>query len=102
MIEKLLLLLFLLFGIAYILLNFFSVGPLVVVDFLSLLFLLSLMQQSHMGFLVHFHLHPHLFLLLNFLVPSPLRDDVAGLLPGLVDFLISSILFLLEEGDPIR
>jgi hypothetical protein len=97
MIEKLLLLLLLLLSIAYILLNFFSMGPLVVVDFLSLLFLLRLVQQCHVSFLVHFHLHPHLLFLLDLLVSSPLRDNISGLLTGLIDFLISSILFLLQK-----
>ena len=95
MIEKLLLLLFLLLGITHILLNFFTVRSLVVVDFLSLLFLLGLVQESHVSFFVQFHLQSHLLFLLHFLVPSPLGNNIAGLLPGLVDFLIRSILFLL-------
>ena len=97
MIEKLLLLLLLLFSIAYILLNFFSMGPLVVVDFLSLLFLLSLVEKSHVSFFVHFHLHSHMLLLLDLLVSSPLRNNISSLLTGLIDFLISSILFLLQK-----
>ena len=97
MIEKLLLLLLLLLGIAYILLNFFAVSSLVVVDFLSLLFLLSFVEQSHVSFLVHFHLNPHVLFLLDLLVPSPLGNNISSLLTGLINFLVGSILFLLQK-----
>ena len=102
MIEKLLLLLFFLLGVAYILLNFFPVSSLVVVDFLSLLFLLGLMEESHVGLLVHFHLNPHLLLLEDIVVPSSLRDDITGLLACLINLFVSSILLLLQKRDPIR
>ena len=97
MIEKLLLLLLFLLGVADILLNFFPVSSLVVVDFLSLLFLLGLMEKSHVGLLVHFHLNSHLLLLVDIVVPSSLRDDITGLLACLINLFVSSILLLLQK-----
>ena len=97
MIEKLLLLLLFLLGVADILLNFFPVSSLVVVDFLSLLFLLGLMEESHVSFLVHFHLNSHLLLLVDIVVPSSLRDDITGLLACLINLFVSSILLLLQK-----
>lgn len=95
-------LLLLLLGVGHILLNLLSMGPFIVVDFLSLLLLLGLVEESHVRLLVHLHLHSHLLLLHALHVPPPLRNYVSRLLPSLVDLLVGSVLLLLQKLDPIR
>ena len=95
-------LLLLLLGVRNILLNLLSMGPFIIVDFLSLLLLLGLVQQRHVRLFVHLHLHAHLLLLLILHIPPPLGNDVASLLPSLVNLLVSSVLLLFQKLDPIR
>ena len=59
------------------------------------------MQQSYLGFFVHFHLVPELLLTLVLHVSSALVDDVACLLPGLFNFLKRSVLLLFKKGNAI-
>ena len=93
MIKKLLLLLLFFFGIADIMLDLFSMRSFIVVDFLSLLFLLGLVKESHVRLLIQLHLHSHMLFLLHFLVTSPLRNNVACFLPSLIDFFVCAVLF---------
>jgi hypothetical protein len=77
-------------------------GPFIIVDFLSLLLLLGLVQQGHMSLFIHLHLHAHLLVLLSLHIPPPLRNNVAGLLPCLINLLVGTVLFLFQKLDPIR
>ena len=94
-VEKFLLLLLFFLCCAYILFDLFTMGSLIVIDLLSLLLLLCLVEQSHVSFLVHAHLHPHLLFLIDLHVPPPLGHDIAGFLSSLVNLLESTVLLLL-------
>ena len=100
-IEEFFLLLLFLLRVANILFYFFTVRSFIIQYFLSLLFFLSLMQQSYLCLFIQFHLLPKLLLVLVFHVTSALIDDVACLLSGLLDFLESTVLLLFQETNTI-
>lgn len=95
-IKKLPLLLLFDLGHIDVLLDFVSVSPLVVYDFLPLFLFLSFVKHGHLGFLLQFHLHSEIFLLLSVHVSSPLRNYISCLLPSLINFLVGPELFLFQ------
>ena len=101
MVEQLLLLSLLFLGVVYILLYFFSMGSFVVHYFLSLLLLLSLMQQCYLRLFVQFHLLPKLFLICVLHVTSALVHNVASLSSSLFDFLECTALLLFEQLNSV-
>jgi len=101
MIKEVLVLSLLAFRVAHVLPNLLIVRVPLHHYLLALLLLLRLVDQGHLGLLVHLLLQPHLLLLLDLHVPSALRHDVACLLASLVNFLVCAQLLLLQQVDSV-
>ena len=85
LIKQLFLLLFLFLSIVYVLLYLLAVRPFIVKDFLSLLFFLSFMEESYLGFFVDSHLLPERLFVVMLHVSASLVHDVASLLSSLLN-----------------
>jgi hypothetical protein len=70
-------------------------------DLLPLFFFLGVVHHRLLGFFVHALLQPHLLLLLSLHISAALLDDLAGLLPGLVDLLKCSNFFMLQKTNTV-
>ena len=101
LIEQFLLLRLLLLRVVHILLYLLTMSAFIVEDFLSLLFFLSFMKESYLGFLVDSHLLAESLFIVMFHISASLVNDIASFLASLLNFFECARLLCFQQLNSI-